>query len=62
MGFKFSLSERVLIELSKEQGKVIGRAEYLTGEPTYFVRYLTKEGRAEKSWWDESDLQAVFAD
>lgn len=55
--FKFSLGADVQIAASGEAGKIIGRAEYLTGERSYFLRYKAADGRAVEAWWVESALQ-----
>ena len=57
-GHKFDLKQQVAIAISRETGEVIGRADYVTHENTYLVRYKTTDGRAVESWWDESALVA----
>jgi len=54
--FKFELNSKIKIEISGEHGEVIGRAEYTTAEPSYFVRYVTADGRAVEQWWTESSI------
>lgn len=56
MNFKFNLGQPVTIVCSGETGEVIGRAEYLSGEPTYQVRYKSADGRGVEAWWGESAL------
>lgn len=56
MGFKFSLGDKVAIEVSGESGFVIGRAEYSFSDNTYLVRYTAGDGRAVESWWSEGAL------
>lgn len=53
---KFNLNQTVTIAASGEQGEVIGRAEYSTAEPSYYVRYQCADGRAVEQWWTESAL------
>lgn len=56
---KFELSQTVAIAASGETGQIIGRAEYVTSEPSYLIRYAAKDGRAVEQWWGESALQAA---
>ena len=56
--FKFRLQQTVTIDASGEHGEVIGRAEYLTSEFSYLVRYRANDGRATEAWWSESALSA----
>lgn len=44
--FAFSLGTRVVITASDEAGEIIGRAEYATSEPSYYLRYRAADGRA----------------
>lgn len=57
-GFKFNNGDTVKIAISGETGQVIGRAEYLSDERRYWVRYKTAMGRATEEWWVESALEA----
>lgn len=54
--FKFELKQQVTIAASGEQGTVIGRAEYVHCENSYYIRYKAADGRATESWWTESAL------
>lgn len=54
--FKFSPGQQVCITVSGETGEVVGRAEYLTTENSYYLRYKSADGRAVQAWWDESAL------
>ena len=44
MRFKFELSVKVELNISNEQGVVIGRAEYLEGPNYYQLEYKTADG------------------
>lgn len=55
--FKFDLGSQVTIQVSGETGQVIGRAEYLDGENSYFIRYKDAVGMAREEWWREGALQ-----
>ena len=57
--FAFNVGDRVMIANGKENGEIIGRAEYARGENQYFVRYVAGDGRAVQQWWDESALSAA---
>lgn len=56
MTFAFDLKAQVVIKASGETGQVLGRAEYATSEPSYFLRYRAADGRAVEAWWAESAL------
>lgn len=53
---KFELNQQVTIDVSGEQGTIIGRAEFVNSEPTYQLRYKNADSRAIESWWSESAL------
>lgn len=55
--FRFSIGERVSIVASGETGKVVGRAEFATAEPSYLIRYARADGVATEAWWPESALE-----
>lgn len=57
--FKFALEQIVKLKTSGEQGTVIGRAEYSTSEPCYYIRYTAADGRATEAWWGESALVSI---
>ena len=56
LAFKFDLDTPVVIKISNEEGIVIGRAEYVHADPSYFVRYRAADGRAVEGWWDAAAL------
>ena len=60
MTMRFELREKVAVIVSGEAGEVVGRAEYSTGEPQYYVRYKAADGRAVESWWPGEALQSVL--
>ncbi len=55
--FKFEMGDAVVLTLSKEQGDVIGRAEYLDEKNCYYVRYVAADGRQVQCWLDESAIE-----
>lgn len=55
--FKFEMGATVDFAHSAEVGRVIGRAEYETAEPSYLVRYRAGDGRQVENWWSESALK-----
>ncbi len=57
--FEFQLSQVVKLIESGETGTVIGRAEYLSGENSYHVRYKAADGRQTERWWGASALVAA---
>lgn len=54
--FKFKLGQQVCISVSGEAGEVVGRAEYLETENSYYLRYKSADGRAVQAWWEASAL------
>lgn len=54
--FKFALEQEVAIEVSREEGIIVGRAQYATAENSYYLRYEAADGRATEAWWSESAL------
>jgi len=56
---KYELNAKVIIEISNSTGVVIGRAEYLSGEPSYLIRHMSKTGNALEEWWTEGALIAA---
>lgn len=57
--FAYKLGQEVKVGCSGEKGKVIGRAEYTTGENQYQLRYAQANGIGVEAWWGESALQMV---
>lgn len=57
--FKFELGQIVAISVSGEQGKIIGRAEYINSGRAYFLRYKCGDGRAVETWWPEDALETT---
>lgn len=53
----FLLGDRVKVGNGLERGEVVARAEYLTSEPQYLVRYVAGDGRCVEAWWTESALK-----
>lgn len=54
--FKFELATAVTIKVSDEKGHIKGRAEYVDGDPQYYIHYKANDGRAVTSWFAEDDL------
>lgn len=50
------IGDRVQLEGSAEQGRIIGRAEYLEAVPSYFVSYVDGKGCKREEWWRASAL------
>jgi hypothetical protein len=53
------LGDEVMIETSNTPAQVIGRAEYLTSEPSYLLRYTDGTGSPVENWWTQSALAPV---
>lgn len=56
--FLFNLGDNVRLEMSREKGRVIGRAEYENNPPSYFVRYVAADGRQVQDWFNADALDA----
>lgn len=54
--FTKEMGALVRLELTQEQGRVIGRAEYDHSESTYLVRYVDGDGCQREGWFNESAL------
>ena len=54
--FLFDLGQSLMIAVSGETGTVIGRCEYLQGQPNYLLRYKTGDGRATEVFWGQDAL------
>lgn len=55
-GFRFSLGERVTIVKSRHSGRVVGRAEFLSGKKGYQVFLDLKIAGRDAHWYDDSDV------
>jgi hypothetical protein len=53
---QFGLNDTVIIEVSHEEGTVVGRSEFCYCEPQYLVRYKDKDGKGVEQWWTQSAL------
>jgi len=53
MIFKFNMGEVVQIVCSGEVGQIVARAEYVSGNRQYLLRYKAGDGRAVEAWWDQ---------
>ena len=55
---KFYLGQEISLDMSGEEGIVIGIAQYQNNqEHQYLVRYIAADGRQIESWWAESALE-----
>lgn len=57
--FLFDLKQVVKISESNESGTIIGRAEYVSSENQYLIRYKAADGRAVEVWWSENAISAL---
>ena len=55
--WQFSLEQAVILKFSREVGVVIGRAEYMSMEDQYLLRYKAADGRQVEAWWGASALE-----
>ena len=56
--FAFALGQVVYLVMSKEEGRIVARAEYSENSNQYLVRYKTADGRQVENWWSEQSLEA----
>ena len=54
--FEFDVDDTVVIAMSGEQGRVIGRSEHLDTANQYHIRYKGADGMARETWWTETAL------
>lgn len=54
--FKFDLKANVSITASGEKGTVRGRAEYASGNLSYYVAYTSATGEYREAWIDQDML------
>jgi hypothetical protein len=57
--FRFELGDEATLAHSYEKGEIIDRAEYLTSENSYLLRYKAADGRQVESWWQESSFEGT---
>lgn len=57
--FKFDLRQAVQIRRSGEIGEVRARAEWATGNVSYFVAYTSTTGEYREAWIDEDLLEEL---
>ena len=55
--WQFSLEQAVILKFSREVGVVIGRAEYMSREDQYLIRYKAADGRQVDAWWGASAIE-----
>lgn len=55
----YSLNDNVKLRRSKEEGQVIGIAQYSRGRPSFLVEYVTADGRQTDGWFDEDALSVA---
>lgn len=55
--FAFELNQKVAIKMSDEVGTVRARAEWSTGNISYFVAYTSKQGEYREAWIDADLLE-----
>lgn len=55
--FQFELQQRVVIAISGEIATVVGRAQYVSMQDQYQIRYVNAAGCAVEQWWSEDTLQ-----
>lgn len=56
-GFDYELEDKVVFNDAIEvTGTVIGRAEYVNGDPKYLIRYMDGTGSPTEAWWDQDAI------
>lgn len=59
--FKHQLGQVVQVTISAEEGHIKARAEYHNGPNQYLIHYLTADGRAQDTWFEEGELSPATA-
>lgn len=59
--FKFDLKSSIMIAASREQGQIRARAEWATGNVSYYVAYTSTTGEYREAWIDQ-DLLSNFVE
>lgn len=54
--FKYDLGDHGKILISGEEGRIIGRSQYLKHQNGYLLRYVNTQGCACETWFDEDEL------
>lgn len=54
--FKYSNGDHVTIHTTGEKGQIRARAEWLTGNVSYYVSYKSAQGEFREAWLDEDHL------
>lgn len=57
--FAFGIGQKVTLNLSREQGMVIGYAAYQRQPPQYLVEYVSGDGRQVENWFFAEALEAT---
>ena len=55
--WEYNLEQAVILKFSREVGVVIGRAEYMSMEDQYLIRYKAADGRQVEAWWGADALE-----
>ena len=59
MKMKFDLNETVKLVASEETGVVVGRAQNVSNQDEYLIRYRTAVGCQMKGWMAECDIEPL---
>lgn len=57
--FRFCLNQRVAL-ISGETGEVVGRAQHVSSNDQYNLRYTAADGRLVEQWWDENAIRVAI--
>ena len=58
----FELGDKVEIVDTYAEGTIVGKASYINGTTSYFVRFVDPAGNLVKQWFENEDLDAVDED
>lgn len=56
---RFSLGQKVAIEVSGEVGKVTAICQYLSGETRYEIHYKAADGTSANAWLEELLITSI---
>ncbi len=54
--YKFAMGHRVMVRTSRQSGRVVGRAEWLSGRKAYFLDLDRRVAGKDERWHNETEL------
>lgn len=54
--YRFRMGQRVMLQASRQSGRVVGRAEWLSGRKAYFLDLDLRVAGKDERWHNETEL------